>query len=67
MLPSASTQRDRLGGVGGREADTSSIPQLGRAFGAMMTSYRKGRSSKCGHRDRLPRQVNEVSSSAAEE
>lgn len=32
MLPSASTQRDRLGGVGGREADTSSIPQLGRGI-----------------------------------
>lgn len=32
MPPSASTQRDRLGGVGGREADTSSIPQLGRGI-----------------------------------
>lgn len=32
MPPSASTQSQRRGGVGGREADTSSIPQLRRGI-----------------------------------
>lgn len=32
MPPSASTQSQRQGGVGGREADTSSIPQLRRGI-----------------------------------